>query len=523
MEKTKYKHIIAALSRIDNIKIYLLTSCAVRSIRKLSVAIIFLLSAWATQQLITSSYNIVHYYIVAMIPTITVISFIDTYISSHISNNILNNLRETIYNKLYDIAPIKHKFTPVLGGDLETFERFYSTILVEYLSTIITVITLLGLLLFQSTSVFLITFITAIFLIVIPQLIVSCSEAKDFNLKQLYNQLHSVISDGVLGLNSQLERTYLAKVHAASSEYDYYNGQFKFTIEKNILYTIGSISFIISLAFLFLTREPNSIYIFSIVFIIISEILKLSSDYSPIFAVAKKLMNIFNLKPAVIDTGSVRSSSDAFKTLPLCVSFNNVTFESNFDSLALDDVSFTTNNITAIISDSHCAIVQLLQRFYDVDKGQICINAINIKYIVLSDLRKLIFCVSIDNHLFNTSIEDNLRLANPTISFKEIETAAVLTNADFFIKQLPKGYQSTIDLISLSTEQKLLILLTQALLLNTPILILVDFPETLLNDNLLLLFRSSKTVITFSKEFSSTSSYADKVIFVKNGMVQQVI
>ncbi len=89
-------------------------------------------------------------------------------------------------------------------------------------------------------------------------------------------------------------------------------------------------------------------------------------------------------------------------------------------------------------------ILELLQRFYDVDQGEILLNGKNIKSYKLNDLRQIFALVPQDSFLFSTSVKDNLLFAKQNATMQEITQAAIMAKADNFIKQLPEQYDSYI-------------------------------------------------------------------------------
>jgi ABC-type multidrug transport system fused ATPase/permease subunit len=118
-------------------------------------------------------------------------------------------------------------------------------------------------------------------------------------------------------------------------------------------------------------------------------------------------------------------------------------------------------------------VVNLLERFWDYDEGNIYINKTNLKELKLSALRNYISLVSQDIYLFNMSIMDNLRLAKEDATKEEIERACAEANALDFIKELPEGLGTVVGErgTRLSGGQKQRIAIAQALLRDTPIII----------------------------------------------------
>lgn len=117
-------------------------------------------------------------------------------------------------------------------------------------------------------------------------------------------------------------------------------------------------------------------------------------------------------------------------------------------------------------------ITNLINRFYDIQKGKIRYDNINIEKIRKSDLRSSLGIVLQDTHLFTGTIADNIRYGKLDATEEEIVEAAKLANADHFINHLPKGYNTVITGDSLSQGQKQLLAIARAAIANPPVLIL---------------------------------------------------
>ena len=119
-------------------------------------------------------------------------------------------------------------------------------------------------------------------------------------------------------------------------------------------------------------------------------------------------------------------------------------------------------------------MTNLINRFYDVQKGSITYDGIDVKLIRKDDLRRSLGIVLQDTHLFTGTIEENIKYARPEATHEEVVAAAKLANAHYFIKHLENGYDTwlTRDGSSLSQGQRQLISIARAALANPPVLIL---------------------------------------------------
>ena len=119
-------------------------------------------------------------------------------------------------------------------------------------------------------------------------------------------------------------------------------------------------------------------------------------------------------------------------------------------------------------------ITNLINRFYEIDEGSILFDGIDIRRIKKQDLRSTMSIVLQDVHLFEGTIADNIRYGRLDATDEEVVEAAKLANAHYFIKNLPKGYDTmlTMDGQNLSQGERQLLSIARAAIANPTVLIL---------------------------------------------------
>lgn len=161
------------------------------------------------------------------------------------------------------------------------------------------------------------------------------------------------------------------------------------------------------------------------------------------------------------------------------IEFRNVSFAYKGEDWVLKDISFKVNPGESIALVGHTGsgkttITNLLMRFYDVQKGEILVDGVNIKDWNLHDLRSGFAVVLQDVFLFSGSIAENIKLGNNDIGAERIEWAAKEVHADEFVERMPERYNSLVKErgAGLSVGQKQLISFARALAFDPKILIL---------------------------------------------------
>ncbi len=119
-------------------------------------------------------------------------------------------------------------------------------------------------------------------------------------------------------------------------------------------------------------------------------------------------------------------------------------------------------------------IINLINRFYDIEDGKIRIDGINVNKIKKADLRRSMGLVLQDTHLFTGTVADNIRFGKLDATDEEVRAAAKLANADGFIRRLPQGYDTMLsgNGANLSQGQRQLLAIARAAIYNPPVLVL---------------------------------------------------
>ena len=161
------------------------------------------------------------------------------------------------------------------------------------------------------------------------------------------------------------------------------------------------------------------------------------------------------------------------------VKFDNVSFGYDEDKLVLKNIDLEAKpgEKIAFVGSTGAGkttITNLINRFYDVEQGNITVDGINVKAIKKDDLRRSMSMVLQDTHLFSGTVADNIRYGRLDATDEEVVEAAKIANADSFISRLPNGYKTEIegDGKNLSQGQRQLLAIARAAVADPAILIL---------------------------------------------------
>jgi subfamily B ATP-binding cassette protein MsbA len=243
-------------------------------------------------------------------------------------------------------------------------------------------------------------------------------------------------------------------------------------------------------------------------------------------AAAERVLQILETENNIQDNPNAKEKQDFSDA----VSLENIYFKYE-DEYVLKNFSakLSKGKTLALVGQSgsgKSTIANLLTRFYDIQKGEIKIDGINIKEIKQSSLRNLMGLVTQDSILFNNTVEDNLKIGKPDASIEEIENALKVANAYDFVMNLPKGLQTNIGDSGnkLSGGQKQRLSIARAVLKNPPIMILDEATsaldtesEKLVQQALENMMRNRTSVVIAHR--LSTIQNADEIVVMQEGEI----
>ena len=479
-----------------------------------------------------------------------VIQYFLTYFTQYLGQKTLYDLRTQIFNhiqklalKFFDRTPIGRLVTRATN-DVEALGELFSSGIVMVFSDIFIIFWILGFMFFMDFNLSLVT------LSVLPVLIYGT-----FLFRKKARESYRDVRLHLARLNSYMQEhvTGMSVVQIFNKE----NDEFKKFSAINSDYRQVNIKSIFYYAVFYPSVELlSSIAIGLIIWYGGGEIIQGTLTIGVLFAFIQYTEMFFrpirdlSEKYNIMQT-AMASSERVFKLLDNQtmirnaenptklenvegkIEFKNVWFAYNNDEYVLKDISFSINPGERIAIVGHTgagktSIINILTRFYDINKGEILLDGVNIEKLDKRELRKHISMVLQDVFLFSGSIKSNINLSDDEINDQRVIEAARIVGADKFIADLPQKYGEEVKErgATLSVGQKQLISFARALAYNPKILILDEATSSIDTESELLIKQAiekllvGRTAIVIAHRLSTIQN-ADKIIVLHKGEIRE--
>ncbi len=492
------------------------------------------------------------YYMVALLLAIlvvhTLLSYANTYLADWLGQSIIRDIRIKLYAHLmrfrlsfFDKTPIGRLVTRNIS-DIETLSNFTSEGLAGILGDVLQLAFILSFMLYMNWK------LTLISLSVLPILLISTYVFKE-SIKHSFNLVRTAVSN--LNTFVQEHITGMAVVQIFNSEEREYkkfetinkehrDANLKSVLYYSIYFPIAEIIGASAAGLLVWMGSEEVLSGYTSAGTLIAFIMYISMFFRPIRMIADR----FNtLQLAVIsadrifklleDNTEIADNGTVQKNIAGEVTFDHVSFGYDAEHFVLKDINFTvkegqTYALVGPTGAGKSSVINLISRLYDIQKGAILIDGVNVRDYELSNLRSQIGTVLQDVFLFSDSIRNNITLYNPDISDKQIWEAAELVGAAPFIRQL----HGQLDYLvmerggTLSVGQRQLISFIRTLVYDPKIIILDEATssidgetEELIQDAILKLMKG-RTAIVIAHRLS-TVQHADTILVIEKGEIKE--
>ena len=256
-----------------------------------------------------------------------------------------------------------------------------------------------------------------------------------------------------------------------------------------------------------------------------------STTITQSFASMDRVFEFLDEKYDIVDKPSARDCSEVKGD----ISFDHVSFsydpaeEMVLKDIHLDVKKGETIALVGMSGGGKSTLVSLIPRFYDVTKGKITLDGVDIREFKVQTLRDKIGVVFQDNILFSESVKDNILLGKPDAAEEEVYLAAKAANAHEFILNLSDGYNTKVGErgVKLSGGQKQRVAIARVFLKNPPILILDEATsaldlesEHLIQESLEELAKDRTTFIVAHR--LSTITHANRIVLIEHGQIVEI-
>lgn len=556
--KKRFYYVIKLSRYIKGFGIYLTIAVFCNMVYKLLPVLTGVVTSYMVSSVLLGEYNQVLRLFAAsaiLVILLAVFSYLDVQVSHDMAYRILTQLRDKCYDKLDELAPAalmgkrSGDMISIILGDVETLEWFYA----HTIGQVVVAVFIPGIsLIFMGRLSPVLPLVILPFigiLLWIPKHTSEKSDEQGRRVKQTTGTLNAVIVDGVQGLKDIItfhwQQEYFKRFFAVNKEYS--EASMAYAARRSdesrritAVMEAAALAADMMSAVLVVSGHIRPIWLMTLfvlssaIFVPIQDALAMSTNYGLIFGAAQRVLGLFDQKPIVKDTGNKTQIADG-QHIEVC--FRDVCFtypnaegeKQNAPVFQGIDFSFHTGETVALVGTSgggKTTAARLLQRFWDIDSGSICINGTDIRELTLQTLRDIVTVVPQEVYLFNMSIEENLRMAKWDAGPEEIKRAAREAQAEQFIERLPQQYATVVGEqgLRLSGGERQRLSLAQAFLKNSPVLVLDEASanldaenEKLINQAVQELKRGRATLVIAHR--ISTIRSADRIVMLREGRV----
>ena len=468
----------------------------------------------------------------------------DTWLLQKMGQQIVYKLREETFTHIHSLSLSFFNTTPVgklvtrVSNDTEAVNELFSTILVKLFKNVVKIIGYAVVMLSINVKMAGISFLLLPLVAILTFVFRHLSRKAYQITRNKITELNTFLSEHISGMKLiqifAREKEKYSEFEGKSMEL--YRANFReimtFAIFRPSIYLVSVIAMILvirtgSLSVLNGSLSLGTLFVFityiSSFFEPIQELSEQLGTLQSSIASAEKIFSVLDVKPEIVAPVNILGE----------IEFRHVWFAYEEENYILKDVSFVIHPgekaaFVGATGAGKSTILNLIGRYFDIQKGQILIDGIDIHEIDLDVLRGAIGQVQQDVFIFTGDIKSNISLNNEAISPDDIRRAAKIVNADPFIQKLPHGYDEPVTErgSTLSAGQRQLLSFARTLAYDPKILVLDEATanidtetETLITQALARLMDGRTTIMVAHR--LSTIQHADKIIVMHHGEIKE--
>ncbi|MES2566488.1 MAG: ABC transporter ATP-binding protein [Bacteroidota bacterium] len=479
--------------------------------------------------------------------TEALLQFTNIYVTNLLGQNIVKDLRLQVYthilklkNTYFDNTPVGTLVTRAIS-DIESLSDVFSQGFIVICGDILMLIIFISAMLFKNWAVALVTLST------IPLLLIATNLFKN-GVKKTFTEVRNAVASLNAFTNEHISGMRIVQLfNREKIEYEKFkeiNEKHKVANIRSIWYysvffpvveILSAVSIALFVWFAGLKSNEYNIQLGDITFFI----MMINMVFRPIRMLADRLntlqmgivaservFNVIDTNEIISETGTVSA-----KNIMGGVEFKNVWFAYKGEDYVLKGISFTiepgeTVAIIGATGAGKSSIINLLSRFYEINKGEVLIDDVKVDDYHLNELRESVGVVLQDVFLFSGSILSNITLHNPLITEEIVITAAKKIGIHEFIIGLPGGYHYNVKErgAMLSSGQRQLVAFVRAYVYNPPIFVLdeatssIDMETEKLIQKASIELAKNRTSIIIAHRLS-TIHHASKIIVMEKGVI----
>lgn len=450
---------------------------------------------------------------------------------------------ESLSMRFFDLTPVGKTVTRITN-DVESVNELYANILVKLFRNVVKIIGLAAVMLLLDVRMALLSFVMAPVVAVLTVVFRTLSRRAYQVSKTRLTTLNTFLSENLSGMK------VIQIFHREKEKYQEFAGHsgalhqaflreitvgavFRPTIVMTSTIAMAIVIAAGSRGVLAGTVSFGTMYIFlqyiKTFFEPIQDLAEQLSTLQSAVASAEKIFTLLDEKPQIHD----RETPVVLPEIRGRIEFQHVWFAYDGENYILRDVSFVIEPgqrvaFVGATGAGKSSILNLIGRYYDVQKGAILIDGVNVKDLTRDQIRSAIGQVQQDVFIFTGDIRSNIRLRNESIGGGAVEEAARRVNASRFIEKLPGGYSEPVSErgATFSAGQRQLLSFARTLAFDPTILILdeatanIDTETELWIQEALETLMAGRTTIMVAHRLS-TIQHADKIIVMHKGRIRE--
>jgi len=477
-------------------------------------------------------------------------NFLNTWILQLTGQTIIYNIRQELFAHIHKLSMRYFDITPVgrivtrVTNDVEALNDMYTQILVRLIKNAAKIVGLAVVMLRLNVRLALLAFCLLPLVIFLTVVFKRISKTTYRIVRTKLTALNTYLSEHISGMKviqifaREHEKDMEFKDRAEDMYHASYREMMVFAIFRPLMYILSIIALCIILGaggytVLEGTITYGVLYMFSnyisSFFEPIQELAEQFSTLQSAMASAEKIFTILDEEPMVVNP----ETPVELGTIKGRIEFDHVWFAYQDEDWVLRDVSFTIEPGQSVAfvgatGAGKSSILNLIGRYYDVQKGRITVDGVDIKEMSTDELRSAIGQVQQDVFVFTGDVKSNIRLKNDDITDEAVKEAARYVNADSFIEQLEHAYEEEVTErgATFSAGQRQLLSFARTLAYDPAILVLdeatanIDTETELLIQEALQKLMKGRTTIMVAHRLS-TIQHADKIMVMHKGKLRE--